>query len=106
LHLARFVAECLVALGDVGFEVGDLHFLLRDDADVGLHLGDDVVEQIAGAAELKFNGHIVLGHIADRSDGAPEIADRFAAKEQPADHANAQADQYDAFDCLADHDDS
>ena len=60
LDADAFVGEGLLAALDVFLGGVDLDFLLGHEADVGLHLGEDVVEKVAGAGSSNSMGMLSL----------------------------------------------
>ena len=79
-----FDGHALLALGDAAGQGFELDFFAGDLADVGVKLGQHFVQQVAGALQLKGQGHRLAGLTLHGGQGGLGVAHELAAKQQRA----------------------
>ncbi len=83
--LGLLVGQCLPTTTSVGLQCLDLDLFLGHQADVGVHLGDQVLDHVLGAAQLPLDGNRVRHGGLDALAAGANITAQVAAEQQPAD---------------------
>jgi len=75
----------VLAPGDIDIQCRNFHFFLGYQPDIGVHLGNDLFQEITGASQLELDRNRVFYHGLHRFCRAVNVADNVLAEEHASD---------------------
>ncbi len=97
LDLVLFVVEGCPTLLDLALQSGHFHLFLGDQADIRVHLGNNLFQQVAGATKLELDRNRVLDRHPNTSGRALDVADHIFAEDRSAHQAKTHDTHHTIF---------